>query len=278
MKIDSHQHFWKLARADYAWLTKEAFPALYRDFGPEDLRPLIKAAGVDRTVLVQGAETVAETEFLLDIAESTDFVAGVVGWVNFETQEGPRAIDALKHRKKLVSLRPMQQDMEDKAWMLRDDLRPTFAALMQAGLKFDSLIKPPHMPHMPAFLAKYPDLPVVIDHGAKPYIADGLMEPWARQMRAIAKHPNLYCKLSGLVTEAGEWWDVQKLKPYVDVLIECFTPARLMWGSDWPVLVLAGDYAGWHAAAVELTAQLSADERENILGLTAQRFYGLDHD
>jgi L-fuconolactonase len=169
----------------------------------------------------------------------------------------------------------MLQDMDEKAWILRPELEAAFAAVAANGLVFDALIKPPHLPHMPALLAKYPDLPIVVDHGAKPYIAAGETEPWTTQMRALARHPNLYCKFSGLVTEAGDSWDVAKLKPYVDVLIEAFGPRRLMWGSDWPVLVLAGDYPGWLAAARELTAHLGEDDRDQIFGGTAARFYGL---
>lgn len=275
IRVDAHQHFWSVARGDYPWLTREDYPRLYRDFGPSDLAPLLERARMERSVLVQGAETVDETLFLLSIAEETPFVAGVVGWVDFAAEDAPAQIARLAQHEKLVSLRPMLQDMEDKAWMLRPDLAPAFQALQRHDLKFDALIKPPHLPHMPAFLAKYPDLPIVIDHGAKPYIATGEMEPWTTQIRAIAKHGNLYCKLSGLATEAGESWDAAKLKPYVDVLIEVFGPARLMWGSDWPVLVLAGDYVTWFDAAEALTLMLSAADRDLIFGGTAAKFYGL---
>lgn len=275
MRIDAHQHFWRLSRGDYAWLTAEAFPPLYRDYEPADLAPLIARAGVERTVLVQGAETEDETRFLISLADQTAFVAGVVGWSDFTDPRAADNIATLATHPKLRSLRPMLQDMEDKAWILRPQLKPAFDALAANNLVFDALIKPPHLPHMPALLALYPDLPIVIDHGAKPYIAAAETQPWTSQIRELARHPNLYCKLSGLVTEAGESWDVGTLKPYVDVLIEAFGPTRLMWGSDWPVLTLAGDYAGWFAAAQALTAHLSVDDREQIFGGAAARFYGL---
>jgi L-fuconolactonase len=273
--IDAHQHFWTLSRGDYGWITPEDVPALCRDFGPKDLCLLIQDAGISHTVLVQCAETLAETRFLLDIARETDFVAGVVGWVDFASPSAADDIADLAQDDNLVSMRPMLQDMDDKAWILRPELEPAFKALAAAHLAFDILIKPPHLPHMPAFLRKYPDLPMVIDHFAKPYIAAGEMEPWASQIRELARHPRLFCKLSGLATEAGDGWDAARLKPYVDVVLEAFGPSRLMWGSDWPVLTLAGSYPQWFAAAQALTSHLTAAERGEIFGGTAARFYGL---
>jgi len=275
LRIDAHQHFWRISRGDYPWLTPDAYPVLYQDYGPADLEPQIKAAGVDRTVLVQGAETLDETRFLLSIAHATPFVAAVVGWADFTSPSGPDDIAALAEDRKLRSLRPMLQDMDEKDWILRPELAPSFRQLEQSGLVFDVLIKPPHLPHIPALLDRYGGVQMVIDHGAKPYIAAGEIEPWRAQMLEIARRPNVWCKFSGLVTEAGDWWDVGKLKPYVDVLIEAFTPGRLMWGSDWPVLRIAGEYAGWRAAAGELTAHLSDAEKDDIFGGAATRFYGL---
>jgi len=275
LRIDAHQHFWRVARGDYGWLTPKDTPGLYRDYGPADLAPLLAAGRIDRTILVQAAETIAETRHLLDIAAITPFVAGVVGWVDFEARDAAAQILALAEDRKLKGLRPMQQDMEDKTWMLRPSLAPALAALQHAGLAFDALIKPPHLPHLPAFVARYPDLRIVIDHAAKPYIAHGEIEPWLQRMRAVAAHPNVFCKFSGLATEAGDWWSAAKLKPYADALFDCFTPGRLMWGSDWPVLTLASDYASWLNAAEHLTSGLSLDECAAIFGGTAAAFYGL---
>lgn len=273
--IDAHQHFWSIGRGDYGWLSAEDFPTLYRDFGPDELAPLIREVGIRRTVVVQAAETVAETRFLLGLARETPFIAGVVGWVDFAAAGAADDIADLAEDKALVSLRPMLQDMEEKDWILRDELEPAFAALAAAGLAFEALIKPPNLPHMPALIRRYPDQRMVIDHCAKPYIAAREMHPWAEQMREIARHPNLFCKLSGLATEAGEGWDAERLEPYVHVVLEAFGPARVMWGSDWPVLTLAGSYGQWFDAAQALTAALSPAEREQIFGLTAARFYGL---
>lgn len=274
MRIDAHQHFWKIDRGDYGWLAE--LPKINRDYLPRDLAPLLREAGVDKTVLVQCAETIDETLFMLGLAAENDFIAGVVGWVNFAAPNAAQQIASLAQDAKLVGLRPMLQDMDDKAWILGDALSPGFQAMQKHALRFDALIKPPHLPHMPALCAQYPEMPIVIDHCAKPYIARGEMEPWRAQMQAIAAHSNAHCKLSGLITEAGESWDAAKLKPYADAVIEMFGPARVMWGSDWPVCLLAGEYGAWRAAAAELTASLSAAERDSIFGGTAAKFYGLN--
>ncbi|MCC6917895.1 MAG: amidohydrolase family protein [Alphaproteobacteria bacterium] len=276
MRIDAHHHFWRPARGDYGWLTAEAVPSLYRDYMPPDMAPLLAACGIERTVLVQAAQTVAETEFLLAIADTTPFVAGVVGWADFEAPDAADEIARLARHRKLVSLRPMLQDLPDDTWILKPELAPAFAALKAAGLCYDVLIFPRHLPHVFRFLAEDGDLSAVIDHGAKPYIARGEIEPWAGWMRRLGRETAAACKLSGLLTETGDRTTQAALKPYVDVLLEAFGPQRLMWGSDWPVLTLAGDYTGWLGMAESLTAGLSADEKAAVFGGTAARFYGLD--
>jgi L-fuconolactonase len=276
IRIDAHQHFWSTQRSDYGWLTAESVPALWRDYLPDDLAPLLAEGRIDKTVLVQAAETIAETEFLLSLADKHDSIAAVVGWVDFEAKDAPEQIARLAAHPKLKSLRPMMQDMADEAWMLRPALAPAFYALAEHSLAFDALIMPQHLPHLVRLIEFYPGQRIVIDHGAKPYIAAGEIEPWAAQMRAFARHPRVFCKLSGLANEAGEVWDAAKLAPYVDVLIEVFTPSRLMWGSDWPVLTLAGDYGRWLVTAEALTSHLSARERAAIFGDTAASFYGID--
>ncbi len=278
MRIDAHQHFWRVTRGDYGWLTADDTPTLYRDFMPADLEPLLRDARIDKTILVQAAEADAETDFLLDVAAQTPFVAGVVGWVALDHPRVPERIAQLAARRGFVGVRPMLQDMTDKAWILRENLRPAFDALRRHSLVFDALVKPPHLPHLPDFIDAYPDMPIVIDHGAKPYIAAGEIEPWATQMRAISRRPNVFCKLSGLVTEAGEAWTPAKLRPYANVLIEAFTPQRLMFGSDWPVLTLASDYEAWVSAADALVAHLTETERAQIFGGAASSFYGVGHD
>jgi L-fuconolactonase len=275
MRVDSHQHFWLLARGDYGWLTGD-LAAIYRDHGPADLAPLLEAAGIDRTVLVQAAPTTAETDFLLGVAEATPFVAGVVGWVDFEAADAAHRIAALAARPKLVGLRPMIQDLADDRWMLSAAVAPAVEAMADEGLAFDALIKPRHLPILREFAARYPTLDIVIDHAAKPDIAAGRLADWARDLRTLAAETRLVCKLSGLVTEAAAGWSAETLRPYVEVLVEAFGADRLMWGSDWPVLNLNGDYATWLAAAEWLLDGLSDTEREAIFGGAASVFYGLD--
>jgi L-fuconolactonase len=275
MQIDAHQHFWRLSRGDYGWLTPQLQP-IHRDFDPGDLGPLIAAAGVERTVLVQAAPSEAETSFLLQLAEQAPFVAGVVGWVDFAAPDAAHRIAALAARPKLVGLRPMIQDMADDRWMLREAISPALHAMADEGLTFDALVLPRHLKILGEFARRYPGLDIVIDHAAKPDIAAGALDDWARDIRAIAGETRLVCKLSGLITEAGPSWSAERLKPYVDVLVEAFGADRLMWGSDWPVVNLAGSYAGWRVAAETLLADRSDDERGAIFGQTACVFYGLD--
>ena len=275
MRIDAHQHFWRLARGDYGWLTAD-LAAIHRDYEPADLAPLLKAARIDRTVLVQAAPSHAETEFLLHLAETADFVAGVVGWTDFEAEDAAHRIAALAAREKLVGLRPMIQDIPDPRWMLNEATRPAIEAMAEEGLTFDALVMPRHLPILGEFAARHPGLDIVIDHAAKPDIAAGAFDVWARDMRALAAQTRLVCKLSGLATEAAPGWSTETLRPYVEVLIEAFGADRLMWGSDWPVLNLNGDYAAWLNAAETLLAGLSEAEREAIFGGTANVFYRLD--
>ncbi len=275
MRIDAHQHFWRPSRGDYGWLTPEAHPAICRKFLPQDLAPLLEDAGVEATVLVQAAPTVAETDYLLGLAAETPFVAGVVGWADFEAHDAAARIEALALRPKLVGLRPMLQDLDDDAWILRPAVAPALDAMEGAGLRLDALVTPRHLPHLARCLAARPGLEVVIDHGAKPDIAGGALDGWAAQLRAIAADTSACCKLSGLVTEAGGKWTEGTLKPYVEVLLEAFGPARLMWGSDWPVVNEAGGYAAWHSAAAALTESCSQTDRDLIFGGAAQAFYGI---
>jgi L-fuconolactonase len=279
MQIDAHQHFWRVDRGDYGWLTPDAHPAICRDFGPADLAPLLAAARVERTVLVQAAPTEAETQFLLEVAHATPFVAGVVGWADFEAPNAAEMVEGMAADPKLLGLRPMLQDLDDDAWILGPELAPALDAMQAAGLTFDALVTPDHLPYLAVLLRRRPDLKVVIDHGAKPEIARGAtgwaLTGWADAMRAIARDTSAFCKLSGLVTEAGPGWTVERLKPFADVLLEAFGPARLMWGSDWPVVNEAGGYAAWRGAAEALTAHLSAQDRALVFGGTAAAFYGI---
>ncbi|HXQ16634.1 MAG TPA: amidohydrolase family protein [Caulobacteraceae bacterium] len=275
MRIDAHQHFWRPSRGDYGWLTPQAHPAICRKFLPADLAPLLLDAGIERTVLVQAAPTAAETQYLLGLAAEAPFVAGVVGWSDFGGPDAAARIEAMANDRALLGLRPMLQDLDDDAWILRPSVAPALDAMEAAGLRFDALVTPRHLPHLARLLAARPGLKVVIDHGAKPDIAGGRLDEWAAQMRAIAADTAACCKLSGLVTEAGGRWSEEDLKPYVDLLLEAFGPGRLMWGSDWPVVNEAGGYAAWHSAAWALAEGCTQAERDLIFGGAAQAFYGL---
>jgi len=272
--IDAHQHFWELARGDYGWLTPALAP-IDRDFGPSDLRPILGRHGIARTVLIQAAPTEAETRYLLDIANRTDFVAGVVGWTDFEAPEAPNRIAALAANPSLLGLRPMVQDIPDDDWLLRPGLAPAFAAMTAHDLVFDALVLPRHLPRLLSVIERHPGLDIVIDHGAKPEIRDRRFEPWASDMRRIAEAPQVVCKLSGLATEAELGWTVESLRPYIERLLELFGPSRLLWGSDWPVVNLAGGYDRWRETTEILLAGLAPEEQSAILGGTATRVYGL---
>ncbi len=271
--IDGHQHFWSVDRDDYGWLTPD-LGSIYCDFIPDDLRPLLAQAGVSRTILVQAAQSEAETLYLLDIAAQTDFVAGVVGWVDLEAENASERVEFMA-RKGVLGLRPMVQDITDTQWLLRPALRPAIEAMVAHNLRFDALVQPRHLPVLLSFMASYPALKVVIDHGAKPDIAGRVMQPWAEGMARLAKGTNAYCKLSGLATQAAADWQPNDLKPFVSFLLEAFSPDRVIWGSDWPVLNLASDYGGWDALTTELLRDFSDEERARIRGGNAAHFYGL---
>jgi len=273
--IDAHQHFWTLARGDYGWLSPEDV-VLYRDFAPDDLAPLIEQAGITRTVVVQAAPTLDETRYLLDLAECSSFVAGVVGWVDLEGAEVVETLDSLASHALFCGVRPMIQDIADDDWMLGGALSAGLRALCERSLTFDALVLPRHLPRLLRLLERHPDLRVVIDHAAKPEIAAGRFDAWAEDMAQLARQTGASCKLSGLVTEAAKAWRPADLRPYVAHLLECFGAERVMWGSDWPVVELAGGFERWREASLGLLEALGDAESAAILGGNAARFYGLD--
>jgi L-fuconolactonase len=278
IRVDAHHHVWRLDRDDYGWLrpTPE-LRRIYRDFDFDELRPQLAKAAVTATVLVQAAPTVAETQYLLEVArENADLVRGVVGWVDFTAPDAPQWLERLARDSRLKSVRPMLQDEDDAAWILRPDVQPALAAMPALGLRFDALVKPRNLRSLRTLLERHPDLAVVIDHCAKPDIAAGVWLPWADELAAIAANSNAHCKLSGLATEAGAHWNVAQLQRYTDHVLRCFGSERVIWGSDWPVLTLAASYASWSAAADALLAALSPPERAAVRGGNAARFYGLD--
>ena len=286
MEVDAHHHFWRLDRGDYGWLTPAA-PTLYRDFGPADFEPLLRAAGVHRTVLVQAAPTLAETEFLLEVAREAAFVAGVVGWVDMDQPATAILnLNRLARDGKLVGIRPMIQDIGYTTWMLGAEPGRVFERLIALNLAFDALVRPAHLPTLRQLLKRYPTLRTVVDHGGKPEIAERRFQPWADDMAALAEETGAYCKLSGLVTEARVTDDAEALVPYMDHLLDCFGPKRLMWGSDWPVLMLGGrdraasepaesGYCRWHTTVQHWLADRGEAVCAAIGGATAARFYRL---
>jgi len=275
MQIDAHQHFWNPGRGDYGWMPKDD-PVLCRTYGPAELLPQLAAAGVERTVLVQAAPTVGETEYMLGIADAVPAVAAVVGWVDFE-EPGDRAVlERLKGHPKFRGVRPMIQDIPDDDWMLRPDVQWGYRALADLDLSFDALGFPRHLRNFHTILTRYPDMRVVIDHCMKPQIRDRSPEAfrfWAEGMTRLARDTGACVKFSALITEDGPDWSVERLRPYVEHVFEVFGPARVMWGSDWPVCRLRAEYAGWRAAAEALTAGLTAAERAQVFGGTAGAFY-----
>jgi len=276
MHIDAHQHFWRLDRGDYDWLTPALTP-LYRDYLPRDLAPHLEATGVAATILVQAASAEAETRFLLDIAKSTPFVAGVVGWVDMEAPDVGARLAALVAEGEgyLKGIRPMIQDIADPSWILSPRLDRAFDALEALDLRFDALVRPVHLEPLLRRLEQRPNLKVVIDHAAKPDIAAGAKLDWSVRLAAIASRTAARCKLSGLLTEARSGAAGQDLAPFVEQVIAAFGAERIMWGSDWPVLNLVSDYATWHTMAERLVAGLTAGERALIFGGVAAQFYGV---
>jgi L-fuconolactonase len=272
MTIDAHQHVWRIARGDYGWLTP-ALVDLYRDFGPTDLQPFLARHGIARTILVQAAPTVAETEYMLDVARDTDFVAGVVGWVDFEAGDAAATIERLARDELLVGLRPMVQDMANDDWLARADIDRAVEAMGAHDLVFDALTLPRHLSRLLAFIDRHPDLAIVVDHASKPEIRDGRYDPWRADMAAVAARPHVTCKLSGLVTEASANWTLDDLKLPAGHVLNVFGAERVLWGSDWPVVNLAGGYDRWREAALSLIAHLSEPQRAAILGGNAERIY-----
>lgn len=271
MRIDAHQHFWRIGHDDCIWPTPDE-AVIYRDFGPDDLLPLTRAAGIGGSVLVQSQASDRDTDCLLRIAEGTPLVKAVVGWADLKSANTPARIAQLAAHPKMRGLRPMLQDL-DNDWICDSALEPAILAMIEKHLSFDALVRPRHLPSLLTFAKRHPGLPIVIDHGAKPAIARGEMEPWRAHMAALAALPQIFCKLSGLVTEAAAGWTVRDLQPYIDHLIAIFGPHRLMWGSDWPVLNLASDYESWLRLAEGLPGLGGALPREALFGGTACRFY-----
>jgi L-fucono-1,5-lactonase len=275
MRIDAHQHFWKYDPADYDWIGDD-MTVLKRDFVPGDLEPLLAANGFDGSIAVQACQTIEETQWLLSLAEKSEFIRGVVGWVDLRSPDLPAQLDALANHPRLVGVRHVVQAEPDDEFMLRDDFQRGIARLAEYGLTYDLLLYPRHLPVAVKLVQQFPQQRFVLDHIAKPQIADGLVEPWARDIRELAKHENVYCKLSGMVTEA-RWkqWKREDFRPYLDAVFGAFSPRRLMIGSDWPVCTLSATYAETMAIVKGYIRQLDVGQQEQILGGNCASFYGL---
>lgn len=282
MKIDAHQHFWRLARGDYDWLdvADPALAPLARDFEPENFAPLRSAHGVTQTILVQAAATEAETDHLLALAAGDDGIAGVVGWVDLADASRLPTLQRWAADPKFKGVRPMLQDLPDANWLDHGPAAAMVQALVDLGLRLDALVKTEHLPALARFAAHWPALPIVIDHAAKPALAQGWRAPWAKAWRAglteLARLPNVHCKFSGLLTELGEHAEpAEAIAPIWRTLVDLFGAERLMWGSDWPVLNLASDYDSWVEFAGGFIAALPAAGQAAVWRGTATRFYGL---
>lgn len=275
MRIDSHQHFWKLARDDYGWLTPDV-SILYRDYLPDDLSHHLQTFQMDKTILVQAAPTIAETEFLLELYEQNDFIAGVVGWLDMESPSFVSDYRRLRSQKGFVGIRPMLQDLDDDKWILRNSVLKNIELLVEDDFPIDLLIYPRHLPTIIRLLKIFPSLRAVIDHLGKPRIAEQIIEPWKEHITEIACYKNVMCKLSGIVTEAGPQIQTSEIEPYIHHVLNVFGSQSVMFGSDWPVCLLKASYQDVVELLLStLPDQLMESDMAAIFGENAFRFYKL---
>ncbi|MGW4977847.1 amidohydrolase family protein [Streptomyces mirabilis] len=279
MRVDAHHHVWDLSVRDQDWITGPELQPLRRDFGVADLAPQARAAGVDRTVLVQTITVPEETPEFLALAARSELIAGVVGWTDLTRPDVADELARLRELpggRHLKGIRHQVQGEPDPDWLLRPDVRDGLAAVAEAGLVYDLVVLPHQLPACVRAAADHPGLTFVLDHLGKPPIATGALKPWATAVRALAALPNTVCKLSGMVTDADHAkWTVDGLRPYADTVLDAFGPGRLLFGSDWPVCTLAASYGQVVDAAEELTGGLGAEERAEVFGGTATRVYRL---
>lgn len=275
MNVDAHQHFWRYNARRDRWITEE-MAVLRRDFLPPDLLPEFAANEIAASVAVQADQSERETMFLLDCADRHPEIAGVVGWVDLRASNLPERLAFFSRFKKLCGFRHVVQAEPDDSFLLREDFCRGVSRLHEFRFTYDLLIYPKQLPAACRFVERFPEQRFVIDHLAKPLIRTGKLDPWRGQIREIATHPNVFCKLSGMITEA-DWsrWSSDHCKPYLDVILDAFGPERLMFGSDWPVCLLAGTYRRVKSLVGDYVQSLSAGDREKIFGLNAVRFYGL---
>ncbi len=274
--IDAHHHLWEMGRFDMSWLNTAPLLPLRRNFLPDDLRPQLDEAGVDRTVVVQTQHHLDETRWFLALADQDDRLAGVVGWVDLTSDACEQQLEEIREHPKLVGIRHVTHDEPEDDFIVREDVLRGLKVLEKHRVPFDLLFFPRHLHHATTLAEHLPDLPLVLDHLAKPPIKEQRLGGWREAFRSAAQYPNVFCKLSGMITEAA-WtsWKPSDLKPYVEVAMECFGPDRLLFGSDWPVCTLAGRYQQVVDALNEALGPIGEEERNKIFGETAKRFYGI---
>ena len=275
MYIDAHQHFWIYSPDEYGWID-DSMAALRRDFLPNDLKLELERSGFHGSVAVQARQTLEETRWLLELAESSPWILGIVGWVDLRSRDVRSQLKVLAQNPKLVGIRHIVQSEPDDRFLLQPDFLRGISALEEFDLAYDILIYTKHLPVAAEFVQRFPRQRFVLDHLAKPPIKSGDIESWAQGIRRLAEFPNLFCKLSGLVTEA-DWqhWQPEQIIPFLDVAFEAFGPDRLMIGSDWPVCLVAASYARWVEVLQAYLLQQNPDFRESVLGGNARRFWRL---
>ena len=273
VRIDAHQHYWHYDPVEYAWLD-DSMRALQRDFMPEDALREMRGAGFERSIAVQVRQSLEETRWLLTLADAHPFIAGVVGWVNLRSPSVDAELEAVAPHRKLIGVRHIVQ-AEPDGFLDSPEFRRGVSRLERFGLTYDLLIYARQLPEAVAFVRALPEQRIVVDHLAKPDIKGGGFDRWRRHFAALAEFPQVWCKLSGLVTESGPAWTVADLRPYAENLVGCFGAERLIWGSDWPVVELAGGYERWWTATQALLRSLDDASRERVLGGNAMRFYGI---
>ncbi len=275
MTIDSHQHFWTFDPIRDSWITDD-MSVIQRNFYPEDLQPTLQQNSIDACVAVQADQSLTETRFLLDLAAKNSFVKAVVGWIDLQANDIDEQLSEWKSEKKLAGFRHVLQAEPDIEYMLRPNFLRGISKLKKYGFTYDILIFPKHLATAQKFVAQFSDQPFVLDHIAKPYIKAGLIDEWERDIRNLSKFENLQCKVSGIITEA-DWkaWTYEQIKPYLDVVFDTFGTGRIMFGSDWPVCLVAGEYSQVNGIIETYTKDFSASEKAKIFGENAARFYGI---
>lgn len=278
MKIDAHVHFWGTTFPEKVWIRKK-IAALQRDFAPNDLRPLMRETGVEGVVLVQAAPDHHETDYFIKIAESESFVRGVVGWVNLEDVNALEAsLERYRKSTKFKAVRNHPPKEFDAKWLTDGKVKQGYQRLIEWSIPCDLMVTCRQLQETRELLLELPDLIAIINHGGRPFVMTGEVEPWASEMRAIARDTNAYCKLSGLVERAGQEWTIESVRPWVEILLETFGPDRLMFASNWPVMTIMATYAGWWETISYVLDKIgaSAKNREALLGGTATKVYRLE--